>query len=260
MNDFPQIPEFGAPPEVAAIYDDLRAVSGVPTVNLIWRHFAALPGVLPWAWAAARPVMASAQLAAARQAMAGSVALPPLGPMAAPAAAVAVVDGYVRGNLTNLLTLTALRLWLEGARPPAELTPAQAQPPAAPLGKLPSLSDLPAPLAAQVQALADRHDGAAGTVIPSLYLALAPWPAVIAGLPDVLVALYDPATLRAARAATVARAQTAALALLPDPPPPPGAVAQMRPALTRFTTLLIPDMVPVCLALRRAMAEADQPG
>jgi hypothetical protein len=59
--------------------------------------------------------------------------------------------------------------------------------------------------------------------------------------------------LRAARAATVAQAHAAAMALLPDPPAPPAAVALMRPALTRFTTLLIPDMVPVCLALRRAM-------
>jgi len=50
MAEFPQVPEHGVPPEIATLYADIRAVSGLPVVNLIWRHFAALPGVLPWVW------------------------------------------------------------------------------------------------------------------------------------------------------------------------------------------------------------------
>src|SRR5690349_2497539 len=46
MPDFPQIPESEAIGQTALIYAALRQATGVPTVNLIWRHFAALPGVL----------------------------------------------------------------------------------------------------------------------------------------------------------------------------------------------------------------------
>lgn len=254
MNALPQIPESEAPPAVAAIYADLRAVSGVPVVNLIWRHFAALPGgVLDWAWAALRPVMASAELAEARARLAAAVPLPPLAPVnfRAPVGARIVIDAYARGNLTNLLTLTGLRLWLDGARPPAALTPSPIPRSAPKLRPLPRLDSLAPEVAASVRALAARHDGAGDSVVPSLYLALAPWPELIAALPCALAPLLAPDTLRATRTATANAAQAAAL--LPNPGPPPANIAEIRPALDRFTTLLIPDMVPVCLALQRLL-------
>src|SRR4029453_10947156 len=59
----PEGQEAEAPPEVAAVYAGLRAAIGVPIVNLIWRHFATLPGVLPWAWETTRGAIGSATLA-----------------------------------------------------------------------------------------------------------------------------------------------------------------------------------------------------
>ena len=51
----PELREAEAPLDIAAIYAALRRASGVPLVNLIHRHLATLPGVLPWVWQAIRP-------------------------------------------------------------------------------------------------------------------------------------------------------------------------------------------------------------
>ncbi|WP_198368669.1 hypothetical protein [Roseomonas rosulenta] len=49
-------------------------------MNLIWRHFAALPGVLPWAWAAVASIIRSTAMEAARGRVTAGIALPPSGP------------------------------------------------------------------------------------------------------------------------------------------------------------------------------------
>ena len=266
--DFPQIHQEDAPPEIAAIYADIRAASGVPVVNLIWRHFAALPGVLPWAWDAAAPLVRSAEIEPARRQVAEAVALPPVGPLALSnwraagadadgrAEIAQVADAYVRGNLTNLIVLTALRMWLDDpGLAPARLAPGRVSvAPDQALPPLPRIDALDAATAAQVRGLAARHDGSGEGVIPSLYLALAKWPGVLAALPGWLPELYLPARLRQARESVCDAAERAALGLIPDPGTPPDGVDAMRPALQRFTRLLIPDLIPVCVALRRLVA------
>ena len=49
-----EIREAEAPPAIAAIYAALNNGIGIGQVNLIWRHAAALPGVLDWLWAQPR--------------------------------------------------------------------------------------------------------------------------------------------------------------------------------------------------------------
>ena len=110
---FPEVHEADAPPQAAAIYAGLREAVGVPLVNLIWRHFAALPGggVLPWAWETIRPVAPAAALAEGTVRMEAALAGPDA-VAAFPAAtggAAVVVEIYNRGNCTNLQLLTALR-------------------------------------------------------------------------------------------------------------------------------------------------------
>ena len=235
----------------------------MPVVNLIWRHFAALPGVLEWAWTAVRPVVGSREMAEARARIAGAVALPTLAPPA-PAAGeeagvdaptltrrAAVLGADIRGNITHVVALTALRLRLdEPDLQPGRLTPASAAAPTAPLPALPRIETLEPAMAGDIRALAAHHEGAVGGVIPSLYLALAPWPGVLAALPDWLRPLYAPAALRAARQSTVRAAEDEAACMLPALGPPPPGLAAMRPALDRFTRLVIPDLIPVCIALR----------
>lgn len=258
-----------APPGIAAIYADIQAASGVPMINLIWRHVASLPGVLEWAWTAVRPLVASEQMAAARQRIAHSAALPALTPRLRADWAAAGVDdaalpdlakmmaAYVRGNLTNIVALTALRMRLDNpALPAAVPTPAPPPPRAAPLPPLPRIEALPPALAGTVSALAARHDGTGDGVIPSLYLALAPWPGLLAALPDWLGPLYEPEVLRRMRTRVVQSAEAEAQSLLPAFGPTPSGVAAMRPALDRFTRLVIPDLIPICLALNGILPAA----
>ena len=128
--------------------------------------------------------------------------------------------------------------------------PAAAGAAAGPIDPLPRLAALEPPTADLVRALAARHAGAGGGVIPSLYLHLAYWPGLLAVLPEWLGPLLAPEALRAAREGTIALAEQEAAALLPAPiAPPAGTEAAVRAALDRFTGQIIPDLIPVCLAL-----------
>ncbi len=269
MTTFPQIVEQGAPPHIAAIYREIREVSGIPVVNLIWRHLAALPDILPWAWTATAPVVGSASMDTARELLASSIILPHLpapGALAWRDAGVTGLDlrqlialneAYIRGNLTNILALTGLRLRLEYPdRPATRLQAASAAVHAAwTLDPLPRIDDLEDGLATRIRTLAARHDAAG--VIPSLYLALAPWPGVIDALPDWLSPLYDPAALRSARASICAVAEGEAL--LPANGPPPDGAAAMRDILQLFTRVVIPDLIAIGFALRRVLPSPPDP-
>lgn len=265
MTEFPQIPERGAPDEIATIYADIRAVSGLPVVNLIWRHFAAFPGVLPFAWGAVRPLIGSATLDAARGRVAASVKLPGIaspGMVEWRRAEVMEADlqrirtmnaAYIRGNLTNILALTALRLSLEHPDRAACLLPGL--PPGEPpplLDALPRIDDLEPGLSARIRALAARHTDGAG-VVPSLYLALAPWPHLIEALPDWLAPLYEPATLQSVRVSTCRLVEAEAGTMLPASGPAPAEATLMLPGLQLFTRVVIPDLVAVCLALEHML-------
>lgn len=257
----PEIREAEAPPATAEVFAGLRAGTGLAQVNLIWRHAAALPGVLDWLWAQARPALESGAAAGARDRIAARVPLPPLPSLDAPAGVAPLVETYNRGNVTNLAVLTAVRLRAGGLAPgaPAATAPIGATLPAPP--PLPRLDELPPPLAATVRGLAARHGLSDPTVVPSLYLHLAHWPEVVAGLPALLAPLFDGGVLAAARDAAVAAAEAEAPALvaaLGPAPPPPAALAGFLPTLALFTREVIPGMVPVGLALRRALAASSR--
>jgi hypothetical protein len=281
MAVLPELREAEAPPEIAAVYAALRQATGVPLVNLIWRHLATLPGALPWAWSATRAALESGAVAAARERVAAALRLPPgLAHVDAVAwraaglgeadrgAVLAVAETYNRGNLTNLVLLTALRRAIEGAPMPGD--DAAAAGPAAtvevpglpPVPPLPVLDALPEDTAALVRGLAARHTGVgAAGVLPSLYLHLAHWPPLLAALPAWLGPLLDsPAALATAREAAIALATAEADRLRPrlaaGAGVPNGQGAAVAAALARFTTAVIPEMVPVGLALRRVLTAA----
>ena len=74
----PEIREDEAPPDIAALYAELRRATGVPLVNLIWRHAAAMPGVLPWMWEVVAPALQSGAVAAAVKALGENAETPAL--------------------------------------------------------------------------------------------------------------------------------------------------------------------------------------
>jgi hypothetical protein len=92
--------------------------------------------------------------------------------------------------------------------------------------------------------------------MPSLYLHLAQWPDLLLALPDVLAPLYAEGVLARARDDAVAAAEAEApglIASLGDAPPAPPGLAPFLATLGVFTREVIPGMVPVGLALQRAL-------
>lgn len=59
----PRLIEYAdAPPEVRAVYDDIKAARGVPDVNNFWKALAVHPPTLARTWASLREVMAPGAL------------------------------------------------------------------------------------------------------------------------------------------------------------------------------------------------------
>ena len=191
----PEVHEGDAPPEIAAIYAGLRTAIGVPIVNLIWRHFATLPGVLPWAWETTRGAIGSATVADGSARMVALVRKAPGAGLSAVGPALAalpateqarvadVVRVYNRGNQVNLQVLTAVRPFIStggvqaaGARPATTIGAAAATVVAS-VPPMPRMEGLPDAVRAEVTALAALHDPSAP--VPSLYRHLALWPDIL---------------------------------------------------------------------------------
>jgi len=265
----PEIREADAPPEIAAIYDEIRAATGLPLVNLIWRHLAALPGALPWSWGAVRPLARAGLISAAAERVRGRLELPVVPAMTLEALAAVgvhdraaygglpairrIVDAYNRGNANNLVALTALMLALdaeaqEAAPPPpagAALAPAGALPP------LPRLADLDERARGSVEALAARHAGFETGAVPSLYLHLAHWP----GFLEQARGRIEPLSIAELReqASALGRGEAEPLARRLAPGAPPATRDAAVEAIGRFSRGLIPEMLPVGLVLERAL-------
>jgi hypothetical protein len=193
----PEIREADAPPEVAEIYREIREATGLPLVNLAWRHMAALPGVLPWIWDIVGPAYRSgevAQVASGLRAPASDLALVPLrddemerAGLDQPARQLLadLLEAYNRGNTQNLIGWSALLVYLCGqgdARQEAPRVDTIARTPLSPLPPLPPLprrEDLDQMSAAVVERLSARHKSFPAGAVPSLYLHLTVWPGLL---------------------------------------------------------------------------------
>ncbi len=189
-----EVREAEAPPGIRAIYADIAGATGIPQVNLIFRHLALDPAMLAWAWGTIAPLYRSGALAAALDRLEPALAVPPGPPIwqaleGRPDEAArlrAVLAFYDRGNRSNLIGLTTLlraasRPARRGGKPAAAQAPEPAAGASAPrsddlVPPLPRRDDVPPEIMALVDELAARQGSAAIGVVPSLYLHLTHWP------------------------------------------------------------------------------------
>jgi len=263
-----EISEAAADLRTRALYDDIKRVTGVPVVNLVYRHLATLPGALPWAWRVLRDGYATGEVAARAAALrAKAVAsLPPISGASFRLLGLdqraiedigAVVETYDAGNALNLVALTALRLVVEGRAPRrqrANLVEAASSPlprRRRALLPLPALAALPPSVLEQVLWLNRLGEKRAPKEIASLYRHLAHWPAYLALIGGLLLPLDAAGELTRLRDRVRREAERLALPLAarlaraaPSAPP-----AALLPVLTRFTTAVIPKMLGVGLLL-----------
>jgi hypothetical protein len=269
---FSEIREADASGDIADIYRQLRLALRLPMVNLIYRHFATIPGGLPFVWSRLRTPLRDRSLDRARERLAqrpeivNALSLDDRRllrsmPVSGRRDVLAIVEFYNRGNLTNLIGLTAIGMLLEQAAPADGPLPAPASAlddvPVEPVPPLPRMDDLPADTASLVRSLAARHSGAASGITPSLYLHLGCWPDHLAAIDESLTPAFADGSV--ARAAETSRrlAQDEAAKLLPamrsGPPPPDDVADALRAPIGLFTASVIPEMVPIGLALSRVL-------
>lgn len=269
-----QIPERDADGEIAAIYDDMRRVMGLPMVNLVYRHLATMPGALPWVWSLIRPQIRAGRIGAAADRIAASLEAPRFTPLSVAvlrAAGLSAVDivsvaqvigSYNRGNTLNIVNLTVVRLALDlPPLPPAPRAGAQVEEPLPPEGAAPALPPIlrlerldPA-TSARIGLITRLHGGE--DVTPSLYLHLAHWPGFLALISESLTDALRDGTIAHGRDLVYRQAVGEASAIAPllatDAPFPAGHLPALRAALDTFTQRLIPEMIVVGAALMRTL-------
>lgn len=194
-----ELRERDATGEIAAIYEEIRRLWGVPYVSSLQRHLATRPGWLEWAWAALGPAFAGggAQVAAWRAAE--GLTVPRLAAISRDALRVWGVDAdgeaairaasasFVRVSPVNLVLSGLLRRLLRGERPAGTANVSRDWTPPVPLGPLPALVDLAALPPAQ-QAVLNLLGTMVGEepFVPGLYRMLGSWPAFLAHVATVL--------------------------------------------------------------------------
>jgi len=258
----PEIREAEAPPDIARIYADIKGATGLPQVNLIFRHLATHPSMLDWVWQTLRPLYLSQELADAAAGLSRSVPptdTSPLPDHLAPAdrdACRGVLAVYNSGNAQNLIGLTAFVHVLDGvaagtghpltARRIAPCEPGTA----AGFPPIPRRQDLPVEITTLLARLGGRHRAVSG-VIPSLYVHLSLWPELLPVVDEFLAPrLSQPAWPTQVQAIIDRASMTArdlAASLAPAPPPriagePRG---EMADTIRTFVNATIPEMVVV---------------
>jgi hypothetical protein len=208
-----EIPERAARGRIAELYADIRAVLGLPLVNLVYRHLAVDEDRFAAVWAALRPNLASQAAAAAGEELVRSAAparVLPLSPVALDKAlAAATLDAYARGNSRNLLGMHTL---LDGC--PGTGDRRSASPPPAPRAILPmaTLERLPASTRALLDETAALLVGTEKPVlVPSLLRHFACDARVLAAVRDTLRAEVDELASRGRAVAAQARRLAAGL-------------------------------------------------
>ena len=268
-DPIPAISEIEAKGEIKALYQDIRDVTGVGVVNLVWRCLATHPGALPFAWNLVRPAYASGLVSLEGRAFRRG--LRPLGlpliPKAVLAAAGvdglglhsirAILDSYDRTNAMNLVGLGALLVRLGDSSSMKSLSHQPIVEPALPpLPPLPPMDTLDTQLRYLVEILNDLGE-TDGRVIASMYRHLAFWPGYLALIWVQLSAASEDgrlqAAIQAARVSGRAHADRVASALpKSDPDLDPAIERHIRETVTLFTEHPISKMCAIC----RALAEA----
>jgi hypothetical protein len=273
-----ELPEALATGEQRHIYAEIRRLSAVPMVALIYRHLATIPGALEWAWSVLEPALRAGAVQQAAWQLASRARVPrqPVLPVAALRAvgiveadqrAIAqVLDAYNRANPVNIVAVRCLSLRLAGGAPPASsgVPPQDWQPPAA-IPSLPPMVDpqaMPPAVRAAALLLTDRgRTDAPSPLWPSLYRHLAHWPSFL-GLATVVVPpefeAIDATAARLRQQVDDAAATLAAqLPAFTSHPAPAGAEARrLQAAITQFSPR-IPEMVVIGNLLRGALPPAS---
>jgi hypothetical protein len=256
-----ELPEAAATGSVAELYEDIRAVLGLPMVNLVYRHLATKPGLLEQCWAGLRPNLASRAAAAAADELVVLASLPGVPVLPGESLAVAGLAGeraclaratlaaYRRANSLNVLGMFAL---LDGCSGSPGATGEAVSPPPAGILPMALLEDIAPPVAALLDQISLHTIGAEEPrLVPSLLRHFAGEPCMLA----LVWTALRPATAEVARRGEDVAIRARALAqALPHPVPALQGEGE-RAVAARFSRAIARTLV-LGEGLSAALAEA----
>ena len=266
-DTLPAVSESEASGEIADIYADIRETLNVSAINYVWRHIATIDGGLRWAWEAARPMFISGRVERECEHLQAQLSYPDLPGLSDTALSLvdvnrdgrdmigAILDTYNRGNLLNMVSLSALIA--EPATPPAgDRLRADLPFSATPLPPIPEVADLSSEISDQVLALnALGAKPGPNRVVASIYKHIALWPGYLSLSWVQLAAMHADGSLLQLIDDTQQKARLHAAYLASDlGPRPPGPVAdQVRGTVFEFTDTVIARMIPIGQMLRQSL-------
>ena len=274
----PAVLESEASGEIGDIFQDIRAVTGVGVVNLVWRRLAITEGALPAVWTMVRPAYDSGLVAARAQEFRRDVRPPPLPELTHAALSAAhvdrlgqltiraILDSYQRTSAINPIGLGAVLVRMRADGPDVATAMAMAGASPAALGEeepiLPPLPPLPAmsALDSHVRELIESLNSVCeqdGRIIASMYRHLAWWPGYLALIATLLAPIDKDGAMQVAiddvrrRAVDFSRDVAAGLQPL-DAGLDQDVVRDIDDVLTLFTQHPISKMTAICGALSSA--------
>ena len=266
-DTLPAVSESEASGEIAEIYADIRETLNVSAINYVWRHIATIDGGLRWAWEAARPMFVSGRVESECEHLQAQLSYPDLPGLSDTVLSLvgvdsggrdmigAILDTYNRGNLLNMVSLSALIA--EPVTPPAGDRPRADLPfTATPLPPIPEVADLSSEIGDQVLALnALGAKPGPNRVVASIYKHIALWPGYLSLSWAQLAAMQADGSLLRLVEDTQHKARLHAAYLAADlGPRPPGPVAErVRGTVFEFTDTVIARMIPIGQMLRRSL-------
>lgn len=267
QETLPAISEIDARGEIADLYADIRETLNVSAINYVWRHIATIDGGLRWAWEAAKPMFVSGRVESECEHLQAQLSYPKLPLLSDTTLSLvgvsgegrevigAILDTYNRGNLLNMVSLSALLAESE-ALPAAKRPRAELPFTALSLPAIPAVADMPNEVGVQVLAL--NTLGAKpgpNRVVASIYKHIALWPGYLSLAWVQLAALHADGSLLQLIEDTQQKARLHAAYLAADlGPRPDGPVAdQVRSTVFEFTDTVIARMIPIGQMLRQSL-------
>ena len=271
-----EICEADARGEIAEIYADIRAMSGMPAINLVYRSMAAIPGALSHVWCFLRPLYAEGIVHDFAREIRQHVILPNLKPFSPSASAAArlteadrceitdILNFYATANAMNLLAMSVLLIAFDDENGASDSSlrhlPSCSPERFNPIRPLLPMDALSADVRATVAVLNSFGEGpVSDPIAPSLFRHLAYWPSFLRLVADHLKPANADGSLADAANALRAHAGRRAAGLSSAFPSDQlvkiegSARIQARTLAQQFASLTIPRLLVICLLLRRVV-------
>lgn len=269
QDTLPAVSETGATGEIAELYADIRETLNVSAINYVWRHIATIEGGLRWAWEAAKPMFVSGLVETESEHFMAELSFPRLPALSDTTLSLvgvgrddqtsiaAILDTYNRGNLLNMVSLSALLA--EPVMPPAGSRARAALPSTdIPLPPFPEVADLTGEVGEQVLQL-NRLGARPGPnrVVASIYKHVALWPGYLSLTWAQFIVMHNDGSLLNYIEETQRKAQQHSSYIAGElGPRPAGPVSdRVRGTVAEFTETAIARMIPIGQMMRQALGD-----